>query len=67
VINYRKNELEQKMLINLHKKSWNEGLKIGDSKAQSCENKRLTDVTYRIILQRVEIFISYDLEFAKAC
>lgn len=25
-INYRKNELEQKMLLNLHKKSWNHGL-----------------------------------------
>jgi len=25
-INYRKNELEQKMLLNLHKKSWTEGL-----------------------------------------
>ncbi len=25
-INYRKNELEQKMLLNLHKKTWNNGL-----------------------------------------
>ena len=25
-INYRKNELEQKMLLNLNKKSWEEGL-----------------------------------------
>mmetsp|Transcript_8905 Transcript_8905/g.7871 ORF Transcript_8905/g.7871 Transcript_8905/m.7871 type:complete len:142 (-) Transcript_8905:68-493(-) len=27
-INYRKNELEQKMLLNLYKKKWNEGLKL---------------------------------------
>ncbi|CAF2650232.1 unnamed protein product [Rotaria sp. Silwood2] len=29
-INYRKNELEQKMLLNLHKKSWMDGLTIED-------------------------------------
>lgn len=29
-INYRKNELEQKMLLNLHKKSWMEGLTLQD-------------------------------------
>lgn len=27
-INYRKNELEQKMLLNLHKRQWSEGLKL---------------------------------------
>lgn len=29
-INYRKNELEQKMLLNLHKKSWMDGLTLAD-------------------------------------
>lgn len=29
-INYRKNELEQKMLSNLHKKSWIDGLSLSD-------------------------------------
>lgn len=29
-INYRKNELEQKMLLNLHKKSWTDGLTLQD-------------------------------------
>jgi 26S proteasome regulatory subunit N11 len=29
-INYRKNELEQKMLLNLHKKSWMDGLCLAD-------------------------------------
>ena len=29
-INYRKNDLEQKMLWNLHKKSWTEGLSLAE-------------------------------------
>jgi 26S proteasome regulatory subunit N11 len=29
-ISYRKNELEQKMLINLHKKNWSDGLTLAD-------------------------------------
>lgn len=29
-INYRKNELEQKMLLNLHKKNWSDGLTLED-------------------------------------
>ena len=29
-INYRKNELEQKMLLNLHKRSWMDGLRLTD-------------------------------------
>ena len=29
-INYRKNELEQKMLMNLNKKSWMDGLSLKD-------------------------------------
>lgn len=29
-INYRKHELEQKMLLNLHKKSWMDGLTLAD-------------------------------------
>jgi 26S proteasome regulatory subunit N11 len=31
-ISYRKSELEEKMLMNLHKKGWTEGLKTGDFK-----------------------------------
>ncbi len=27
-INYRKNELEEKMLLNLHKKKWTDGLSL---------------------------------------
>lgn len=37
-INYRKNELEQKMLLNLHKKSWMDGLTLADYNEHSCLN-----------------------------
>lgn len=38
-INYRKNDLEQKMLLNLHKKSWIEGLKLEDYKTHEVSNE----------------------------
>lgn len=38
-INYRKNELEQKMLLNLYKKKWNQGLKIDDMDEHSKKNE----------------------------
>ncbi|EPZ32648.1 Mov34-domain-containing protein [Rozella allomycis CSF55] len=37
-MNYRKNELEQKMLLNLHKKTWSSGLKLSDHEAHSTKN-----------------------------
>uniref|UniRef100_A0A6G1SMW8 26S proteasome non-ATPase regulatory subunit 14 n=1 Tax=Aceria tosichella TaxID=561515 RepID=A0A6G1SMW8_9ACAR len=39
-INYRKNELEQKMLLNLHKKSWQDGLTLQDFKEHSSVNEK---------------------------
>lgn len=39
-INYRKNELEQKMLLNLHKKSWQDGLTLENFKEQSEINEK---------------------------
>jgi len=38
-INYRKNELEQKMLLNLHKKSWIDGLTLEDYKTHCNTNE----------------------------
>lgn len=38
-INYRKNELEQKMLLNLHKTSWTSGLTLTDFKEHSKANE----------------------------
>ena len=38
-INYRKNELEQRMLMNLNKKSWLDGLTLTDYKEHCQLNK----------------------------
>lgn len=38
-ISYHQNELEQKMLLNLHKKSWSEGLKITDTEDHGKKNE----------------------------
>jgi 26S proteasome regulatory subunit N11 len=38
-INYRKNELEQKMLLNLHKKTWTSGLKLENFEEHSKQNE----------------------------
>eukprot|EP01092_Planopodium_desertum_P009029 TRINITY_DN3846_c0_g1_i3.p1 TRINITY_DN3846_c0_g1~~TRINITY_DN3846_c0_g1_i3.p1 ORF type:complete len:272 (+),score=36.41 TRINITY_DN3846_c0_g1_i3:37-816(+) len=40
-INYRKNELEQKMLLNLHKKKWTSGLTLRDYEEVDKENEKL--------------------------
>lgn len=40
VINYRKNELEQKMLSNLHKKKWTEGLKLLNYDIHTQDNEK---------------------------
>ncbi|KAJ3410908.1 26S proteasome non-ATPase regulatory subunit 14 [Chytridiales sp. JEL 0842] len=38
-INYRKNELEQKMLLNLHKKNWTKGLKLHNFEDHATSNE----------------------------
>lgn len=38
-INFKKNKLEQQMLMNLHKSNWSDGLKLEDYEKQSCGNK----------------------------
>jgi len=40
-INYRKNDLEQKMLLNLHKKKWTDGLLLEDFNTHEKENEKL--------------------------
>merc|ERR1712159_226445 len=39
-INFRKNKLEQQMLMNLHKKNWNDGLALADYNVQHCNNEK---------------------------
>lgn len=38
-INFKKNKLEQNMLMNLHKSNWSDGIKLEDYEKQSCGNK----------------------------
>lgn len=40
-ISYRKNELEQKMLLNLHKKQWTDGLNIESFEKHSKDNEEI--------------------------
>jgi len=40
-INYRKNELEQRMLLNLHKKKWTDGLILENYEAHEKTNEKL--------------------------
>jgi len=39
-VNYRKTELEQSMLMNLHKRNWTEGLKLKDFNVAKEENEK---------------------------
>ena len=44
-VNYRKTELEQSMLMNLHKRNWTEGLKLRDFKVQKEGNEKAIKVS----------------------
>lgn len=46
LINFRKNELEQKMLLNLYKKNWNEGLKPGKFDEHAKKNETVMKVQF---------------------
>jgi len=45
VVNYRKTELEQAMLMNLHKRNWTEGLRLRDFKVHKEENEKAIKVS----------------------
>merc|ERR1712188_13047 len=38
-INFKKNKLEQNMLMNLHKNNWSDGIKLQNYDKQSCQNE----------------------------
>lgn len=44
-INYRKNELEEKMLLNLHKKKWTDGLTLRRFDSHSKTNEQTVQVS----------------------
>jgi len=43
VIDYRKNELEEQMLMNLHKRNWTEGLTVSRFEDQQTSNEKIVD------------------------
>jgi len=53
-IDYRKNELEQKMLLNLHKKSWTYGLKTKNTDEHAKSNEKT-----------LQTFLEYTKSYAK--
>eukprot|EP00928_Gymnodinium_smaydae_P017601 TRINITY_DN1672_c0_g1_i1.p1 TRINITY_DN1672_c0_g1~~TRINITY_DN1672_c0_g1_i1.p1 ORF type:complete len:334 (+),score=80.75 TRINITY_DN1672_c0_g1_i1:57-1004(+) len=67
-INYRKNDLEQKMLLSLGRKKWQDGLKLRDFSAHGKENdelmKDMLDLTARYNKTIQEEFKSTADEFA---
>jgi 26S proteasome regulatory subunit N11 len=44
-VNYRKTELEQAMLMNLHKRNWTEGLKLRNFEVHKQENEKAVKVS----------------------
>lgn len=44
-VNYRKTELEQSMLMNLHKRNWTEGLKLRDFNVHKEANEKAIKVS----------------------
>lgn len=52
-INYRKNELEEKMLLNLHKKRWTDGLALRKFDEHSKQNEQ-------IVQEMLELAAKYD-------
>lgn len=44
-VNYRKTQLEQAMLMNLHKRNWTEGLKLRDFKLHKESNQKAIKVS----------------------
>lgn len=44
-VNYRKTQLEQSMLMNLHKRNWTEGLKLRDFKLHKESNQKAIKVS----------------------
>jgi 26S proteasome regulatory subunit N11 len=47
VVNYRKTELEQAMLMNLHKRNWTEGLRLRDFKGHQENNEKAIKVCHQ--------------------
>ena len=59
-INYRKNELEQKMLLNLHKKDWTKGLTLDNFDDHFSANElavKVRGTTFGILFFSIVLFL----------
>jgi 26S proteasome regulatory subunit N11 len=69
-INYRKNELEQKMLLNLHKKKWTDGLLLEDFHNHEKSNEKtiqvmiVVGVNYNVVLLLDFFFVLLNFAFS---
>lgn len=52
-VNYRKTELEQSMLMNLHKRNWTEGLKLRDFNVHKEANEKAIKVSRILFYSKV--------------
>lgn len=61
-INYRKNELEQKMLLNLHKKNWTSGLTLTNFHEHTEDNEKAVKVhTYYMCHMWIHEYTAQDI------
>jgi hypothetical protein len=58
-INYRKNELEEKMLLNLHKKKWTDGLILRRFDTHSKTNEETVEVCGILLLLKRFFVVCY--------
>lgn len=56
-VNYRKTELEQSMLMNLHKRNWTEGLKLHDF----CSHKQSNEADIKVLLTGSAPYLETDI------
>lgn len=54
-VNYRKTDLEQSMLMNLHKRNWTEGLKLRDFRLHKESNEDAIKACFNLSYQTLEL------------
>ena len=55
-INYRKNELEERMLLNLHKKQWTNGLTVESFDTHNKNNEKTVQASFTLLCHHSYIF-----------
>ncbi len=60
-VNYRKTDLEQSMLMNLHKRNWTEGLKLRDFRLHKESNEGAIKVCFYLSHKILELINTADV------